>query len=73
MIRNLSTKNIAISETPDRRNLRILFGDNATVDVLEFIEKTEVGKKPALESNKADSWDIERLDRGWERRERRSR
>jgi hypothetical protein len=62
MIRKLSTKNIAISETPDRRNARILFGDNATVDVLEFIEKTEVGKRPVAEPDEADSWDIGRLD-----------
>jgi hypothetical protein len=33
------------------------------VDVLEFIEKTEVGKRPAGASDEADSWDIERLDR----------
>lgn len=64
MIRKLSTKNITISETPDRRNVKILFGDKATVDVLEFIEKTEVGKRLAVESDKADAWDIERLDRG---------
>jgi len=70
MIRNLSTKNIAISETPDRRNVRILFGDKATVDVLEFINKTEVGKRPAVESNEADSWDIERLGRGGNEEER---
>jgi hypothetical protein len=64
MIRKLRTKNITISETPDRWNVRTLFGDNATVDVLEFINKTEVGKRLAVESNEADSWDIERLDRG---------
>lgn len=64
MIRKLRTKNITISETPDRRNVKILFEDNATVDVLEFIEKTEVGKRPVAESDEADSWDIERLDRG---------
>ena len=64
MIRKLNTKNVAINETPDRRNVRILFGDNAAVDVLEFIEKTEVGKRLAVEPDKADSWDIERLDRG---------
>jgi len=64
MTRKLSIKNITISDTPDRRNVRILFGDNATVDVLEFIEKTEVGKRPVAESDEADSWDIERLDRG---------
>jgi len=64
MIRKLKTKNVAISETPDRRNVRILFGNNATVDVLEFIEKTEVGKRLAVESDRADSWDVERLDWG---------
>ena len=32
--------------------------------MLEFIEKTEVGKRPVAESDEADSWDIERLDRG---------
>jgi hypothetical protein len=64
MIRRLNTKNVAINETPDRRNVRILFGNNATVDVLEFIEKTEVGKRLVVESDEADSWDIERLDRG---------
>ena len=64
MTRKLSIKNITISDTPDRRNVRILFGDNATVDVLEFIEKTEVGKRPVAESDEADSLDIERLDRG---------
>ena len=64
MIRKLNTKNVAINETPDQRNVRTLFGDNATVDMLEFIEKTEVGKRLAVESDKADSWDVERLDRG---------
>jgi len=64
MIRKLSTKNITIRETPDRRNVRILFEHKATVDVLEFIETTEVGKRPVTESDEADSWDIERLDRG---------
>ena len=55
MIRKLNTKNIAINETLDQRNIRILFGDNATIDVLEFIKKTEVGKRLAVESDKADS------------------
>jgi hypothetical protein len=64
MIRKLSTKNITIRETPDQRNVRILFEHKATVDVLEFIETTEVGKRPVAESDEADSWDIERLDRG---------
>ena len=55
MIRKLNTKNVVINETLDRRNVRILFGNNATMDVLEFIKKTEVGKRLAVESDKADS------------------
>ena len=51
-------------KTPDRRNVGILFGEKATVDVLEFIEKTEVGKRLAEEADRADLWDVERLDRG---------
>ena len=42
MVRKLSTKNIIINETPERRNVKVLFGDNAIVAVLEFIEKTEL-------------------------------
>jgi hypothetical protein len=40
-----------------------LFGDNAIADMLEFVEKTEVGKRPGAENNKINSWDIKRLDR----------
>jgi hypothetical protein len=66
MIRKLRAKEVATSETTGRRNVRILFDDNAVVDVLEFIEKTEVGKRPAGAFDEADSWDIERLDRNGE-------
>jgi len=31
--------------------------------MLEFIDKTEVGKRPSGASDEGDSWDIERLDR----------
>jgi hypothetical protein len=62
----LRTKGIATSETTGRRNVKNLFGDNAAVDVPEFIEKTEVGKRPAGASDEADSWDIKRLDRNGE-------
>ena len=55
MIQKLSIKNITISETPDQRNVKILFKDDAIVDVLEFIKKTEVGKRLVAESDKADS------------------
>lgn len=40
------------------------------VDVLEIIEKTEVGRRPEDASDEADSWDIEKLAReGDEERE----
>jgi hypothetical protein len=55
MIRKLSIKDITISETPDRKNFKVLFADDATVDVLEYIEKTEVGKSLAVGSHKVDS------------------
>jgi hypothetical protein len=32
------------------------------VDMLEFVEKTEVGKRPGAENDKVDAWDVERLD-----------
>ncbi|KAI7722986.1 hypothetical protein KC353_g40 [Hortaea werneckii] len=34
----------------------------AIKEVLQFIDDTEVGKKPAGDANKNDSWDVERLD-----------
>jgi hypothetical protein len=42
MIRKLRAKEVATRETIGRSNVRILFGDNAVVDVLEFIEKTDL-------------------------------
>jgi hypothetical protein len=45
MVRKLRTKNITISETRDQRNLETLFADSAMVDMLESVEKTEVGKR----------------------------
>ena len=62
MIRKLRDKEVATIETTGRRNVKTLFEDNAVVEVLEFIEKTGVGKKPAGALGEADSWDIERLD-----------
>ena len=52
--RKLRAKDIKPSETPDYRNLMILFGDNATSEVLEFVEKTEVGKRLRAEPDKVD-------------------
>jgi hypothetical protein len=66
MTGKLRTKGITTSQKIGRRNVRNMFGDNTAVDVLEFIEKTEVGKRSAGASDEADSWDIERLDRNGE-------
>jgi hypothetical protein len=66
MLQRLSAKNVAITERRDRRDLETLFEQVATVDVLQYIESTEVGKKLPDGTNKCDSWDIERLDRDGE-------
>lgn len=47
-----------------------MFADEAIIEALEFIENTEVGKKPAGNANKNDSWDIERLDRSADEEDR---
>jgi hypothetical protein len=53
MVKKLKAKDITVSEMPDRRNLKILFTDNAIVDMLEFVEKTEVGNRPGSETKKS--------------------
>jgi hypothetical protein len=63
MVQKLKAKDMTVSETPDRRKLKTLFTDNAIVDMLEFVEKTEVGKRPGAENDKVDLWDVERLDK----------
>jgi hypothetical protein len=63
MLQRLSAKNVAITERRDRRDSEALFEQVATIDVLQYIESTEVGKKLPDATNKCDSWDIERLDR----------
>ena len=63
MIRKLRDKEVATVETTGQRNVKTLLEDDAVLETLEFIEKTEVGKKPAGALDEADSWDIERLDR----------
>jgi hypothetical protein len=63
MMQKLRDEEMTTNETTGPRNVKTLFGDNAVVDVLEFIEKTEVGMRPVGASDEADSWDIERLDR----------
>jgi hypothetical protein len=63
MVRSLRAKDITVSELRGRIDLRILFEDNAMVDMLGLLTNTEVGKRPTPETNKCDSWNIERLDR----------
>jgi hypothetical protein len=41
---------------------------DVTIDVLQYIESTEVGQKLPDITNKCGSWDIERLDREGEER-----
>ena len=66
MLQRLKAKNVTITERRDRRDLETLFEQDATIDVLQYIESTEVGKKLPDGTNKCDSWDIERLDRDGE-------
>lgn len=63
MLKKLKSKTVSISERRDRADLQTLFGAEAVVDVLQFLEDTDVGKKPPGEGDQHDSWDIERLDR----------
>jgi hypothetical protein len=65
-VRKLRAKGITISETPDCRDLKIPFEDNAVVDMLEFVEKPDIGKRPGADIKKVDLWDIERLDQSGE-------
>ncbi|KAM0724108.1 hypothetical protein Q7P37_000288 [Cladosporium fusiforme] len=63
MLRKLRARNVVISGRRHQADLKTLFADGAIKEVLQFIDDTEVGKKPAGDANKNDSWDIERLDR----------
>jgi hypothetical protein len=51
---------VRTSDIRDRTDLKPLFGEDAMIDELRFVESTEVDKKL---TNKCDSWKIERLDR----------
>lgn len=62
MMRELRTKEIPISARRDRKDLETLFGEEATAEVLRFIENTEVGRPLTKEGNKDDYWDIQRMD-----------
>ena len=63
MLRMLRARKVVISGRRDQTDLKTLFADEAIIEALQFIENTEVGKRPAGYANKNDSWDIERLDR----------
>jgi hypothetical protein len=69
MVQKLKAKVLTVSKMPDRKNLEVMFADKATVDMLEFVEKTEVGKRAGAENDKVDSWDVERLDQRDEQEE----
>jgi hypothetical protein len=64
MLRKLNTKRVTISARRDLEDLKTIFDENVTATVLRFVESTEVGTKPTDNSNRGDSWDIERLDEG---------
>lgn len=68
MLRKLKAKNVTIAEIRDRRDFETLSEQDATIEVLQYIESTEVGKKLPDGTNKYDSWDIERLDQDDEER-----
>lgn len=55
LIWKLKARDIAVSVTPDRRNLKTLFEDNATADMLTFVENTEIGKRQGAGEDKIDS------------------
>jgi hypothetical protein len=62
MMRGLRARKVPISAMRDRADLETLFGEEATAEVLRFIENTEVGQPPVKEENREDYWDIEQLD-----------
>jgi hypothetical protein len=55
MLQRLRAKNVTITERRDRRDLETLFEQIATIDVHQYIESTEVGKKLPDGTNKCDS------------------
>lgn len=44
MLLKLRTKDTTISESADQAHLRTLFEENGIIDVLQFIDDTEMGK-----------------------------
>lgn len=69
MLRKLGGKNVSISERRDREDLQTLFRAAAAVDVLQFLDHTDVGKRMLGEAGKDDLWVIGRLDRSDEEKQ----
>jgi hypothetical protein len=63
MLQKLRVRKVSVGGGRDPAGLKILPSDEAMTDVPQFIQDTDVGKKPAGDANNSDSWDIERLDR----------
>lgn len=63
MLQKLRARNVEISRRRDQADLITLFIEDAIIEVLQFINNTEVEMKLARDANKSDSQDIERLDR----------
>lgn len=70
MLRKLRVRNVEISGRRDQADLKTLFAGDAIMEVLQFLDNTEVGKKLAGDANKNDWWDIERLDRSADEEDR---
>jgi hypothetical protein len=49
MLRKLCASKVSVSGRRDRADLKTLFSEGATAEVLRFTDNTEVGKKPAEE------------------------
>ena len=70
MLRKLRARKLSISRRRNLADLKTMFANKTIIEVLQFIENTEVGKKPVGDANKNDSWDIERLDRSADEEDR---
>lgn len=62
MLQKLRANKLSISRRRNRADLKTIFVGKAIIEALQFIKNIEVGKKPARDANKNNSWDIERLD-----------
>lgn len=63
LVRKLEAGDIILSQTSNRKDLRILSKDDATVDMLKVVETIRIGKRLGTEIKKINSWDVHRPDR----------